>query len=240
MQTFIYDDSFEGLLTCIFEAYRLRLMPNIVAQSEHLEQLFDTAQTITTDSLKAERVSKKLRTLSPDIFATVQCCYLSAEPNKGNLCFKYIQQALYLGKKVDYNYAEPAVSQALACRRAVTFEAHRFKGLLRFQELKDGSWYAACAPDHCILPLLAPHCQNRFSKQDWIIHDTKRDLAMVQLQGQLQLFTHTELVDIQAQLSAQEKTIRNYGKLFSKISPLPNGSTPHYNANLCLKNTGNT
>lgn len=226
MQTFLYDGSFEGILTCVYEAYRLRSMPQIIASDEYQEKFFEKTQFIQTDQNKASRVGQKLKAISLEVFLTVQCCYLSETMHKGDIILKYIQQALLLGKQVDHNYAEPAVCAALDCRRSVTFEAHRFKGLLRFQELQDGSWYAPCEPDHCILPLLANHCRGRFSQQNWIIHDIKRDMAMLFTQGELQLFTHTDLDDIQQKLSSAEKQYQALWKTFFKNIAITERTNP--------------
>ena len=219
---FTYDSSFEGLLTCVFEAYRLRVMPHIVATADYQEQLFDPPQLIVTDTGKASRVSLKLKAISFETFLTVQHCFLSSAPNKENLILKYIQQALIVGKYVNNNYADPAVGAAIDCMRTVTFEAHRFKGFLRFQELADGSWYAACEPDHCILPLLATHCRERFGNQDWFIHDVKRDMLMVYKQGKTELFTQTDLIDergeprLAGKLSVHEQAYQALWKTFFK------------------------
>lgn len=216
MTTFSYDGSFEGLLTCVFEAYRLRVMPQIVSVEEYQEQLFDPPQSIATDTGKASRVSLKLKAISFETFLTVQHCFLSALSNKENLILKYIQQALIVGKYVNNNYADSAVGAAIDCMRTVTFEAQRFKGFLRFQELADGSWYAACEPEHCILPLLATHCRERFGNQDWFIHDVKRDMVMVYKQGKTELFMHVDIADVRNRLSAQEQAYQTLWKTFFK------------------------
>lgn len=100
--------------------------------------------------------------------------------------------------------------------RSVGREAHRFKGFLRFQELQDNYWYAGLEPDHCIVPLLAAHCRERFPEQQWIIHDTKRDIAMIYSNNQTTLYTHTELHDIHEHLSVQEKQYQSLWKTFFK------------------------
>lgn len=213
---FIYDGSFEGLLTCIFEAYRFRVRPEIVSAEKHQEQLFSKPKAITTDNHKAERVIRKLQAISPEVQKTVQYCYLSNNSHKETIILNYIQQILLSGRRANSNYGDPAISTALDCRHSVGKEAHRFKGFLRFQELQDGSWYAACEPEHCILPLLVSHCRGRFPEQQWIIHDVKRDLAMFCRRGELQLYTHTELANLQEQLSEPEKQYQLLWKTFFK------------------------
>jgi probable DNA metabolism protein len=52
-------------------------------------------------------------------------------------------------------------------------EAHRYLGFVRFQEVTGGFYYAAIAPDHRILTLIATHFATRFSDQQWVIHDVR-------------------------------------------------------------------
>lgn len=213
---FIYDNSFEGLLTCVFEAYRRHAEPEIVSAEAYQEKLFAEPLVITTNSEQAQRVAKKLTAISRTIFLTVQYCYLSGERDKEGIILRYIQRALTCGPSVNRRFADPLVGTALDCMRAVAREAHRFKGLLRFQELQDDFWYAACEPDHCIVPLLSAHCRERFPEQNWIVHDVKRDLAVMCRKGQVSLYTHTDLASIENHLSSAEKQYQSLWKTFFK------------------------
>jgi probable DNA metabolism protein len=53
------------------------------------------------------------------------------------------------------------------------------KGFVRFRLVREGFYYARLEPDHNVLPLIAPHFADRFSDQDWIIHDLRRGMAIV-------------------------------------------------------------
>ncbi len=53
------------------------------------------------------------------------------------------------------------------------------KGLLRFERLEDGPYYAPMAPDHNILCLMAPHFASRLADQKWAIHDVRRGFAVL-------------------------------------------------------------
>ena len=68
--------------------------------------------------------------------------------------------------------------QALLASQRVTGEIHRLKGLLRFRALADGSLYAPVAPDANTVVCLAGHFQARLPNERWLIHDTRRGLAV--------------------------------------------------------------
>jgi probable DNA metabolism protein len=221
---FIYDASFEGLLTAIFEAYRLKIAPEISAAENYQKSLFDDVRTITTDPAKAARVSAKLREL--EIFYNVQCCYLSSAADKEKVIFNYVRKTLSAGRRVDGNYADPDVASALECLRRVAREAERLKGLLRFQELSDGSFYAACEPDHCVLPLLAGHCRARFSAQNWLIHDARRGLALIYQDRRLNLFSAADLQDARGRYSAREIRYQELWKTFWRAVAIQERKNP--------------
>ena len=56
------------------------------------------------------------------------------------------------------------VSEALRIKEKVAREAHKFKGFLRFKELKSESLYAEINPDNDILFILAKHFQKRLKE----------------------------------------------------------------------------
>ena len=61
MIIFQYDKTFEGLLTAVFEAYRLKKFPDsIIKEGECLPLFYDETYTVITDDEKAERVWKSL------------------------------------------------------------------------------------------------------------------------------------------------------------------------------------
>lgn len=61
MIIFQYDKTFEGLLTAVFEAYRLKKFPDsIIKEGDTLPLFYDEIYTVITDDEKAERVWKSL------------------------------------------------------------------------------------------------------------------------------------------------------------------------------------
>ncbi|MDR1453975.1 MAG: TIGR03915 family putative DNA repair protein [Candidatus Margulisbacteria bacterium] len=221
---FVYDGSLEGFLTAVFEAYRLKIVPEIVTAENYQKGLFDEIQQITADPAKAARVSAKLREL--EIFYNVQCCYLSSFPDKEKIIFNYVRKTLSAGRSLDGNYADPDIASALECLRRVAREAERLKGLLRFQELSDGSFYAACEPDHGVLPLLAGHCRARFSAQNWLIHDVRRGLALIYQDCQLNLFSAVDLQDARGKYSARESHYQELWKTFWRAVAIQERKNP--------------
>ncbi|MFW6028936.1 MAG: TIGR03915 family putative DNA repair protein, partial [Halanaerobiales bacterium] len=56
---------------------------------------------------------------------------------------------------------------------------HLLLGFLRFRKMEQNFYYAPFEPDYNIITLLAPHFAKRLSDQQWILHDRKRDIAII-------------------------------------------------------------
>jgi probable DNA metabolism protein len=52
------------------------------------------------------------------------------------------------------------------------------EAFIRFQELKDKTYYSAIEPDFNVLPLLIKHFRNRYADQKWIIYDIRRSYGL--------------------------------------------------------------
>jgi len=211
---FIYDGSFEGFLTAVFEAYRLKDFSGIAAAENYQRGLFDAVQTVQTDPAKAAKTGARLRLINEEVFATVQQSFLSGEADKEKIIFAYIRSTIAAGRSLNHNRADPVIGAALECLQRVWREVQRLKGLLRFQELSDGSFYAACEPDHCVLPLLAGHCRARFGNQDWIVYDARRNMALVYQHKDLQLFDFVDIQNVRDKYAAQEQKYQDLWKTF--------------------------
>jgi hypothetical protein len=61
----------------------------------------------------------------------------------------------------------------------VAHEIDRLRGFLRFMPDGRGRYAARCAPDHFVLPALAPHFTRRFGDTPWAVIDERRGLALV-------------------------------------------------------------
>ena len=62
--------------------------------------------------------------------------------------------------------------------KKVAYEKHRFTGFVRFKEVNN-VLYSSIEPDFNILPIIANHFKNRLANEYFIIHDIKRNLAIV-------------------------------------------------------------
>lgn len=178
---YIYDSTFEGLLTCIFEAYYRREEPDRILCGETVQRdMLSRTVHIETDLSKADRVLESIRArISGDALDNAFHAYLSEYDDIGVWIYRYLKLGWKVGPLLDSYLHEVPVQKVHETAGRVRYEAHRMLGLLRFRQLEGGAYYAPMGPDHNVLSLIAPHFADRLSDQSWMIHDVKRDIAAV-------------------------------------------------------------
>lgn len=176
-----YDGTFAGFLSAAALARDRGITPGAITDWEPEQQgLFAAIEEVATDRDRAEELYRLIsRTLPSAALQTLRYAFHSSEPGRGILLFRYLKLGLATGPQFGAMLAHEQVVPVWKLARAVGREAHRYKGLVRFQQLEGGVWYAAMEPDHRILPLMAPHFAARFADQRWIIHDLRRGEAVV-------------------------------------------------------------
>ena len=177
MTVFVYDKTFEGLLTAVFDAYSRRSFPDLLlAEGEPFPLFYDEAVTICTDDAKVDRVWKGLqKRLSAMALSVITVTWLSELPETDMLLFRYIRKAIDAPRTVELNFGDPDVLEVSKVWKKVTNERLRVIQFLRFQKAADGTYFAAIAPIYNVLPLVLPYAQDRFADQQWLIYDLKRE-----------------------------------------------------------------
>ncbi len=179
MLIYVYDGSFEGVLTSVFEAFCRKETPDAILPEEGLQQdMFAEYSYIETDPAKSDRVYTSIwKNISEDALKNVYHVFLSEEPDAATLIYRYLKLGWKLGNRVDSFLTNDTVSRVMGINQRVGFEVHRLMGFVRFRQVGDGIYYSSISPDHNIVELLAPHFAERLSDQKWIIHDVRRERA---------------------------------------------------------------
>lgn len=177
---YIYDVTFEGLLTCIYEAYYRHENPDdIIPKDKEEENFLVQRYYIETDKEKALKVYKSIEEkISKEALKRVFYAYLSELPKSGVAVLNYLRIGYKMGANVDSNLSNDAVLTMDKINHKVGMERHRMVGLVRFKMLKGDILYATIKPEHNIVGLLAPHFANRLSNESFIIHDIKRNIGV--------------------------------------------------------------
>ena len=176
MTTLIYDGTFEGLLTAVFEIYERKLIHVKILKSEwRIGALFEDVIKVITDQVKARRVLKGLKErLSTEGVQRVYVAHLSEMDNCEHTLVGYIRHVFDSDQNIEEDYGNRFVLKLSEIVQMVRRERHRMEAFVRFQKLSDGTFYATVDPDFNVLPLLIKHFKDRYADQKWIIYDLRR------------------------------------------------------------------
>lgn len=177
MSIFVYDKTFEGLLTTVFEAYSLQTFPEVLnAEGEPLPLFYDRVVVVYTDVQKSGRVWKALqKKLSKTALGCLTICWLSELPGIDLLMFRYIRKVIDHPQSIELNFGDTDVLEISKISKKVNQERLRAMQFLRFQKAADGTFFAPLEPIYNVLPLAISHFKDRFADQKWLIYDLKRE-----------------------------------------------------------------
>lgn len=179
MTTYNFDGSKIGLLTCVFDAYYEKRIPNYLTDGEVQQGFGDYVYEIKNDLEKANRVKRCLseKVKTPFVLKDLSLALKSGESDKFTIAFNYLKAVIdNKATDVSKNFADPRILAFSDLLKRITNEIHRFKGFIRFEQSVDGYFYAHFSPDNDITWLLMSHFTARFKNQAFIIHDTKRNV----------------------------------------------------------------
>jgi len=178
MNLFVYDNTFGGLLTAVFDAYEQQITPDKIVSYTHQGALFGEKYEVVSDEQKAERVWQGLKKKSSnDVCQMIYRAYLSELPDIEMLIFKFLKQVFDSKINIATNLQNDSTLDLFNILKKVNREAHRILMFLRFQKTNDGTYYASFDPKYNVLPLTIKHFESRFADQKWIVYDTRRDFG---------------------------------------------------------------
>ena len=179
MLAYVYDGSFEGLLTAIYEAYYRKQGPELILNKKNLQvSLLDEYIFIDADPGKSDRVYASIReNISGESLQHVYYVFLSEHPEAGTMIYNYLKYGWKVGSKVNLHISDDRVFKVHEISQRVGHETNKLMGFVRFRQVEGGLYYAPIKPDNNIVELLAPHFAERLADQSWIIHDVGRDIA---------------------------------------------------------------
>jgi len=206
MTVVLYDGTFAGLFTAIFEVYEYKLpQPFISRDVATTGSLFGHTHNVVTDLSKSKRVYKKMNDrINPKAFKQLYDCFLSEMKDIENVILRYVQYALNSKIAVENDYANADVLQVQQVSRKVHREKHRMEAFVRFQLTKDELYYAIVQPDYNVLPLISKHFRDRYADQRWLIYDGIRKYGLYYNKEKVEEVQMNFSVDVKSQQTLQE------------------------------------
>lgn len=171
---FLFDGSFDGLLSAVFAAFARRLNPADILPDGAVQQSLNTDYLfIPTEEDKAWRVAEGVRQKMGQVACEkIWTVYLSGEPEAGRKILSYIRLGMQQGLRIHRMLTDDRVIAINKLADLVTREAHMLTQFARFSALEGQVYFATVSPTYRVLPLIIPHFFDRFRDQPFLIHDT--------------------------------------------------------------------
>ena len=188
---YLYDGSFEGFVTAVFEAWHIPLetFGNMKAEENDTPSFTDRNIRVETDSNKMVRVLRWIRdSLPAETEERIYDYFLSDDENRERRIYLYLRACHRLGKWVDSCLTDPAVADFLKAEKHFQNELHRMCGFTRFQLLEENVLFSEIATDYNQLAGLGNFFLERMPGQRFMIVDGRRHKAVLSNGRELAMF----------------------------------------------------
>lgn len=220
MTTLVYDGSFEGLFTAIFEVFEYKYKDVEIVNSCHFfqENIFAEIHEVVTQEQKSERVLNKLEENIGKIgIHELVKVFLSEENDLEQLILSAVQQSIKNPKKnILKNFADDDILKIAKISKSVSRERHRMTAFVRFEKMKDEVFFAKIDPDFNVLPLIRNHFKNRYQDQKWMIYDLRRNYGILYDLETCDFFYPEEKIDLKKYQEKFHEEEIQYQKLWQR------------------------
>jgi len=227
--TLTYDGTFEGLLSAIFETYRLKInVDRIVPISNYQDSLFAEPVHVVTNMVWVKRVKKGIQQRCGKAANTLLYrCFLSEQRDIELLILHFVRTAMISQHDVTRNYRDEKILNLHQINKKIGREVHRMHAFVRFQKTKDDIFISIIEPDFNVLPLIGDHFEKRYPAMQWLIYDTKRHYGIYYNKSVLDFITfeakdHLKLRQLSKDiLTTDEPDYQNLWRSYFKSVNIP-------------------
>lgn len=175
----VYDKTFEGFLTLVYDVYYEKLQPKKIVTKYPNTLLLEDIFEIKTDEEKSLKVLEAMKKKFPKkcfelILNTFMCDTKEFELN----LLRYIILGFKDNKEL-FNINNQEVFFLQNLQKELFRSVHKMTGFTRFEELDDGTLYAKIETKFNMVYFLGRHFLKRLNNQKYIIHDINRKVAFI-------------------------------------------------------------
>lgn len=188
MTIYTCGESFEEMMTCIYEAWAGRRgHANVKLQLEPVVQpeLFCEYIPVGADAEKAQKVVRAIRQkISAEAYRQVFYAAMSCFPDRLEAIYRFLVLGFACGAGVTDMFSEAPVMRVLELSRKCGNETHYFREFTRFVCVDEKVYVAHIEPKCNITAMTARHFADRMPSEYWMIIDDNRRIAAVHPKNQ--------------------------------------------------------
>jgi len=211
-----YDGTLPGLFSTLYYCRKNRLYQVDIRKKVSRQcTLFEADKCIPTVMQNAERIIDHIKMLGGEsLMHQLLYLYFADTPDHGTVIFEYLKLIKQRGPEVYNQFQHPVFNRVQRLIKKVSFEHHRFKGFVRFEELAEKTLWSTIAPTHNIIYLLVPHFKRRLPNETFVLFDSKRAIGVHCKQGNL------GTIQLKSELChklTQKKTLRESPDFYTEL-----------------------
>ncbi len=215
MIIFVYDHSFDGLLTMIYESFLFQKRPDqIIPVKRYTGELFGTVYHINTSAGKAdtvwEEIKKRTGTAQADQY---YYAFLSHEENIEMALFNVLAEVLDMEMNIP---ARLRSNKKMISRMAgkVEDEVKKVIRLTKWHQTTEHILFNSIAPYFNILSVAANYFYKNSPDQRWILYDRSRDFGYYfNFKHLSRIYLNSEVLDNKTSEIAQQAIIKERGQV---------------------------
>ncbi|NVJ52757.1 MAG: TIGR03915 family putative DNA repair protein [Campylobacteraceae bacterium] len=175
----VYDKTFEGFLTLVYEVYYEKLQPKEIVSKVPDTLLLDEIVEIKEDKEKSLKVLEAIKKKFPKkCFELILNIFMCDTKEFELELLKYIILGFKDSNEL-FNINQKEVFYLQNLEKELFRHVHKMYGFTRFEELEDGTLYAKIETKFNVVYFLGKHFLKRLNNQNYIIHDINRKLAFI-------------------------------------------------------------
>ncbi len=209
---YLYDGNFQKLLSLLIYLLKNKIKPTNIKLKNYNGSLFD--YLINLDLNYKNVIDIFIKEFGYYNFQLIYNVFISNEENKEIIIYYYLLNYSKYREKLPQMRNLKCVREVLRISKKVKNEAHRFKGFLRFKELKNHILYATMSPDNNIIEILSLHFKKRLKNEYWLIKDEKRKIISIYDKKEFYILSENNINLTDLILSENELEIEDLWKTF--------------------------
>ncbi len=218
MLDYLYDGTFEGVLTCIYHHYYTEKAAGIYRADSYQSSLLGGCMEVETDRRKAMTVYEAIeRKISTFDLRRIYRAFLSDDAEKETKILRYVLLGFRVGARVSSLHGDPVVFDVQSMEKKVNVEKERMLQFVRFSVMEGGVLYAKVEPDNDVLELIAGHFCDRYRNDPFIIHDVRRGKGLIACDGRWYI-SFLDEGDVPGLSEDEEKYRRLWKNYFDNIA----------------------
>ena len=175
----VYDGSFEGFLSLVYEVYYKKLKPIKIYKTLPNEIIFEEIVQIQTSEENSTKVLKAIKTKFPKPIVEKILNIFMCDSKEFEVALLEFIIIGFKDTKQLFNINNSSVFYLSNLEKELFKNVHKMYAFVRFEELDDDTLYAKLECKFNVVYFLAKHFLKRFNNQNFIIHDIDRKIAFI-------------------------------------------------------------